>query len=327
MSTNLKVIIPAAGGGTRLKPHTNTTPKVMLHVAGKPIIGHIIDLVTKVSPEEIVVVVGAQGERIEEYLRSTYPLKFRFVVQAEPKGLGHAVAQARDCVQDNPVLVLLGDTIVDMDLTRMVGAENKLAVRVVENPRRFGVVELKDGFVSHVVEKPIQPKSNLAIVGVYYFEKCLPLFSALDELIQRDKRTRGEYQLTDALQIMVQNGVKIRPWTIEHWLDCGTPEALLETNRYLLRNLHHSTERPGVVIVPPVYIEDTAVIEHSVIGPNASIGASAQIRDSVIRNSIVNQGAEVVSAILDNSILGCAAKYEGRALHLNLGDSSEMKSG
>jgi glucose-1-phosphate thymidylyltransferase len=256
-----------------------------------------------------------------------YQLKLRFVVQEEPKGLGHAVAQARDCVQDQPVLVLLGDTIVDMDLTQIVGAESVLAVRVVENPRRFGVVETKDGFVSHVVEKPIQPKSNLAIVGVYYFEQGRPLFAALDELIRRDRRTRGEYQLTDALQLMVQNGMRIRPFTVEHWLDCGTPEALLETNRYLLQKHHHALERPGVVLIPPVYVEDSAIVEHSVIGPNASIGAQAQIRNSVIRDSIVNQGAEVEQAVLEHSILGCTAKYHGRALHLNLGDSSEMKSG
>ena len=326
MKSNLRVIIPAAGGGTRLRPHTHTTPKVLLHVAGKPILGHIIDLITPVNPAEVVVVVGSQGERIEQYLRGAYSLNFRFVVQDEPKGLGHAVMQARTAA-GQPTLILLGDTILDLDLTRLEWDNGLIGVRTVENPRRFGVVELKDGIVTKFVEKPIQPRSNLAIVGVYYFPDSAPLFAALDELVRRDKRTRGEYQLTDALQLMVQQGQQLRTFNVENWLDCGTPDALLATNSYLLRTRHHAQERPGVVLVPPVHIEDSAVIENSIIGPNVSIGARAEIRRAIIRDSIVNQGAHVEDAILEHSILGEAAKLRDQALHLNLGDSSEFLSG
>jgi glucose-1-phosphate thymidylyltransferase len=326
MKPDLRVIIPAAGGGTRLRPHTHTTPKVLLHVAGKPILGHIIDLITPVNPAEVVVVVGSQGERIEQYLRGAYSLNFRFVVQDEPKGLGHAVMQARTAA-GQPTLILLGDTILDLDLTRLEWDNSLIGVRSVENPRRFGVVELKDGIVTKFVEKPIQPRSNLAIVGVYYFPDSAPLFGALDELVRRDKRTRGEYQLTDALQLMVQQGQQLRTFNVENWLDCGTPDALLATNSYLLRTRHHAQERAGVVLVPPVHIEDSAVIENSIIGPNVSIGARAEIRRAIIRDSIVNQDAQVEDAILEHSILGEAAKLRDQALHLNLGDSSEFLSG
>jgi glucose-1-phosphate thymidylyltransferase len=321
------VIIPAAGGGTRLRPHTHTTPKVLLHVAGKPIIGHIMDLLTPIQPAEVIVVTGARGDRIEEYLRSAYSLNLRFVVQDEPKGLGHAVMQARDPANGAPTLVLLGDTILDLDLTQLAWDTNLIGVRTVENPRRFGVVELKDGIVTKFVEKPVQPRSNLAIVGVYYFPDSAPLFTALDELVRRDKRTRGEYQLTDALQLMVQQGQQLHTFNVENWLDCGTPEALLATNSYLLRTRHHAQERAGVVLVPPVHIEDSAVIENSIIGPNVSIGARAEIRRAIIRDSIVNQDAQVEDAILEHSILGEAAKLRDQALHLNLGDSSEFLSG
>jgi glucose-1-phosphate thymidylyltransferase len=286
-----------------------------------------MDLLTPIQPAEVIVVVGVQGDRIEEYLRSAYSLNFRFVIQDEPKGLGHAVMQARDSANGAPTLVLLGDTILDLDLTGMDWDKNLIGVRTVDNPRRFGVVELKDGIVTRFVEKPVQPRSNLAIVGVYYFPDSSPLFAALDELVKRDMRTRGEYQLTDALQLMVRHGSELRTFNVEHWLDCGTPDALLATNSYLLRTRHHAQERAGVVLVPPVHIEDSAVIENSIIGPDVSIGARAEIRCAIIRDSIVNQGAQVEDAILEHSILGEAAKLRDQALHLNLGDSSEFLSG
>jgi glucose-1-phosphate thymidylyltransferase len=329
MSAGLKVIIPAAGGGTRLAPHTHTTPKVLLHVAGKPILGHIIDLVSTVNPEEVIVVVGAQGERIEQYLRATYRLNLSFVTQSEPLGLGHAIAQAKDLAAGHPTLILLGDTILDLDLQQLKPNENAIVLCAVENPRRFGVAELRGGFVSHVVEKPVRPKGNLAIVGVYYFADSTPLFAALDDLIRQDKKTRGEYQLTDALLIMLKKGTRLRPITMnaEHWLDCGTADALLDTNAYLLARRHHVRERAGVVVIPPVNIDDSAVIEHSIVGPNVSIGARAVIRNSVVRDSIINQEVLVENAVLEHSILGEAAVFQGRALHLNLGSSSELKGG
>jgi glucose-1-phosphate thymidylyltransferase len=322
--SGLKVVIPAAGGGTRLKPHTHTLPKVLLHVADKPILGHILDLVKQVEPEEVIVVVGNQGEQIERYLRESYSLNLRFVTQDEPRGLGHAVAQAAPFVTSGPVLVLLGDTILDIDLRAVVAGENQLGVRIVEDPRRFGVVELKDGYASRVIEKPAQPKSNLAIVGVYYFQDSQPLFKALDDLIRQDRKTRGEYQLTDALQMTIERGVKIKPFTVEHWLDCGTTEALLDTNSYLLQTRHSARERGNVVLVPPVYVEDSAIIENSVIGPNVSVCARAEIRSSVIRDAIINQDAQVTNAVMEHSILGDSAKFQGRATHLNLGGASEM---
>jgi len=335
----LKVVIPAAGGGTRLRPFTDTTPKVLLHVAGKPIIGHILDLVATVNPDEVVVVVGKQRDRIEAYLRADYALNFRFVLQAEPLGLGHAVAQASENCTGRPTLVMLGDTILDLDLRQVVGPDNVVGVRVVDDPRRFGVAELENGLVKSVVEKPAQPTSNLALVGLYYFTDSAPLFSALGELIRNDVRTRGEYQLTDALQLMLRAGIFLKPFTVNHWLDCGTTDTLLETNRYLLRKqetegtvLIFRDGRMGQspnkvrnsVMVPPVRIAESAAIENSVVGPDVAIGENATIRNSVVRDAIINAQAVVENAVLEHSILGNGARFLGRAEHVNLGDAATL---
>ncbi|MEO0108171.1 MAG: sugar phosphate nucleotidyltransferase [candidate division WOR-3 bacterium] len=324
--------MPAAGGGTRLKPHTHTTPKVLLQVAGKPILGHIMDLLAPLGPSEVIVVVGQQGDQIERYLRSSYRFRFSFARQDLPQGLGHAVACAREQAEGHPTLVLLGDTIIDLDLRPIVAGGDAIGVREVENPRRFGVVEMKNGLVARVVEKPVRPRSRLAIVGVYYFADSRPLFTALGELIQNGRRTRGEYQLTDALQLMIRHGSRMKTFTVQNWLDCGTPDALLETNRYLLRRqlgAESSAEVKSVgsgwiVTIPPALIDPSAEIVDSIIGPDVSIGPRARIRSCIIRNSIVNQDAEIENAILEHSILGDAARLKGHPRRLNLGGASEF---
>jgi glucose-1-phosphate thymidylyltransferase len=324
-----KAVIPCAGEGRRLKPHTHTTPKVLLNVAGKPIIGHIMDRLVDVKPDEVFIIVGSQGEQIEEYLTKNYKLNFKFIEQKDPKGLGDAVSRVTDqFIQDpSPILILLGDTILDINLQEIISKENYLGTKAVDDPRRFGVVETRDGYVTKITEKPLDPKSNLAIVGIYYFNQSAPLFESLRKIIQEDRKTRGEYQLSDALQEMIEAGVKIKTYPVEYWLDCGTPEALIATNRYLLQTTHYFKPRERVVIIPPVYIEDSVSIEESVIGPFVSIGAEAEIRNSIVRDSIINQRAYVENCLLEGSILSESAIVRERARRLNLGAFSETELG
>ncbi|MEO0075377.1 MAG: sugar phosphate nucleotidyltransferase [candidate division WOR-3 bacterium] len=324
-----KVIIPAAGEGRRLKPHTHTTPKVLLNVAGKPIIGHIMDRLIEINPDEVFVIVGVQGEQIEKYLRNNYNLKFTFVEQKDPKGLGDAVSRVSEYFikTKSPVLILLGDTIVDINLADLIGKENYIGVKKVDDPRRFGVVETANGYIIKIVEKPIEPKSNLAIVGVYYFVNSELLFESLQKIIKEDRKTRGEYQLSDAIQEMIDANEKIKTFPVEYWLDCGTPEALIATNRYLLQTTHYFKPREKVVIIPPVYVDDSVMIEDSVIGPFVSIGAEAEIRNSIISDSIINQRAYVENCLLESSIVSESAVIRARAHHVNLGAFSELELG
>jgi glucose-1-phosphate thymidylyltransferase len=322
-----KAVIPAAGEGRRLKPHTHTTPKILLQVAGKPIIGHIMDRLLLARPDEVIVVVGVQGDQVRHYLTSEYRCPFRFLQQTDPRGLGDAVYRAKDAFAGESILILLGDTIVDLDMSKMVGRDNVIGVQEVSDPRRFGVVELKNGYVSRFVEKPDRPRTNLAIVGVYFFRDSGHLFGALERLIARGRTTKGEFQLTDALQLMVDDGTKIRTRAIKHWLDCGTREAMLATNRYLLEREGYYKPRPGSVVIPPVFIHDRAKIHSSIIGPNTSVGADADIRGSIISDSIVNRQVVIQHTLLEGSILGENSVVRDSPRKLNLGGFSELEMG
>jgi glucose-1-phosphate thymidylyltransferase len=187
------------------------------------------------------------------------------------------------------------------------------------------VVELKDGYVSRFVEKPDRPRSNLAIVGVYFFRDSGKLFGALERLIAGGRTTKGEFQLTDALQLMVNDGTRIKTRTIKHWLDCGTREAMLATNRHLLAREGYYKPRPGSVIVPPVFIHDRAKIQSSIIGPNVSVGADADINGSIISDSIVNRHVVIQHTLLDGSILGENSVVRDNPRKLNLGGFSELE--
>ena len=321
-----KAIIPAAGEGRRLRPHTHVRPKVMLEVAGKPIIGHIVDRVIKAGPEEVCVVVGYKADKVRSYLTANFDCRFSFVEQDDPKGLGDAVYRTRGCCDGSPVLVMLGDTIVDMDVADMVGGGDIIGVREVDDPRRFGVAELDGDFVTRLVEKPEEPRSNLALVGVYHITDSGLLFRSLERLVSENRRTRGEYQLTDALQMMVETGTSLRTYAVENWLDCGTPDALLDTNRYMLGHNGYSRPREGAVLVPPVYVHDSAEIVNSVVGPHVSVGENAKIRCSVISDSIVNRDAAVDHALLRRSILGEGCVVEEGPRSLNVGDLSEFRT-
>jgi len=322
----MRAIIPVAGVGSRLRPHTFTLPKVLLNVAGKPILGHILDKIIGEGIQKATIVVGHMSEKIMEYVSSTYPdFKVSYLEQEERLGLGHAIYISRDTVDDEPVLIILGDTIFDVDLTPVLkDSHSALGVKQVDDPRRFGVAELTNGFISRLVEKPENPKSNLAIVGLYFLRNPKLLISCLNELVEKDIRTKGEYQLTDALQLMIDRGEKMKTFTVEGWYDCGKPETLLSTNRALLEKRSTPRKFERVVVVEPVYIASTARLSNCVIGPYTTVADRVVITESVVRNSIIGEDAQVHKALLDNSIVGNGSVVKGSYKRINVGGSSEI---
>ncbi|RCK72626.1 MAG: Glucose-1-phosphate thymidylyltransferase [Ignavibacteriae bacterium] len=321
----MRAIIPVAGEGSRLRPHTYSLPKVLINVAGKPIIGHILDKIIEDGFDRATIIIGYMGDKIVEYVKSNYKIKCEFVEQEERLGLAHSIFVAKDTIKDEPILIILGDTIFDVDLKPVINENySALGVKYVEDPRRFGVAELKNEFISKLIEKPENPTSNLALVGLYWIKNPNLLVKCVTDLIDKDIKTRGEYQLTDALQMMVDMGEKIKVFNVDGWYDCGKPETLLATNQHLLNKKSNGKSTNGMVVIPPVYISPRAKIMNSVIGPYTTIADDAVIMDSIIRNSIINQGAEIEKSLLDNSIIGNNAIVRGAFRRINIGDSSEI---
>ncbi len=327
--TIMKAIIPVAGMGVRLRPHTHTQPKALMHVAGKPILAHILDELVAIGIDEVVLVVGYLGEMVEAYVRERYGrLRVHIVPQEEPLGNGHAVYVAREHLDGSPVFIIFGDTIVKGDLDGMVRSQESLAgVAEVEDPRRFGIAELgRDGYVRRLVEKPSAPPTNLAVVGAYFIKSSRVLRKALEQLLQEDRRIRGEFWLTDGIQLMIEAGERIRTFPIVHWYDCGTAEALLQANRALLGAAAlPSGNAESSVIIPPTFVSPTAVIEGSVVGPYVSVAEGARVANSVVRDSIINANASVESALLEHSLVGENAVVKGRPGRINVGDSSAIE--
>jgi glucose-1-phosphate thymidylyltransferase len=322
----MRAIIPVAGVGSRLRPHTYATPKVLLNVGGKPIIGHILDKIIRDGFDSATIIVGYLGEMVKEYVTANYDLKVDFVEQEERKGLAHAIYLSQHTLTKEPLLIILGDTIFEVDLRPVIADPfTSIGVKYVDDPRRFGVVELEDGFVKKFVEKPENPTSNLAIVGLYWILNPPALVDCINELFTRDMRTKGEYQLTDALELLREGGEKIKSFNVEGWYDCGKSETLLSTNKHLLEKNSTFVSMHSVVIVPPVFIAPDAKISNSVIGPHATIASRAHVSDSIIRNSIVSEDAQVHKSLLENSLVGNDAVVNGSFKRINVGNSAELE--
>jgi glucose-1-phosphate thymidylyltransferase len=320
-------IIPVAGVGTRLRPHTHTLPKVLLHVAGKPIIAHILDDLAGLGITEAVMVVGYMGDLVRDYVSRKYPaLKVHFVDQPERLGLGHAVSLAAPYVDDRPILIILGDTIFEADLKRVLaGSVNSIGVKAVDDPKRFGIVETdRTGRVTLLIEKPERPASNLAITGIYYFTNATPLMQALEEIQRLDIKTKGEFQLTDAMERMVMHGQVLTTFPVAGWYDCGKTETLLETNRVLLEKLGNTPSLPGSVVHKPITVAPEAVIENCILGPHVSVAAGARLRNAIIRDAIISENATIEDILIEGSVVGENALVRGAFKHLNVGDSSEV---
>jgi len=328
----MKAIVPVAGAGTRLRPLTYTQPKSLIPVAGKPIIALIIDQLKKVGVDEFIFIIGYLGEKIKNYVEKAYPdLKKEFVVQDSRQGLGHAIWMSKDAIMDaEEIIIFLGDTILDLDFQAfMESSTSCLAVKRVEDPRNFGVIELgPEGHVVKVVEKPKIPKSNLAIVGLYKIKEVAALMEALDCLIKDDKRTHGEYQLTDAIMKLIGKGHKFTSVRVDNWFDCGKKEILLETNAQLLDKEGYASDYlpsyDNTIIIHPVSIGKGCKIKNSIIGPHVSIGENVNINYSIVKNSIIGNFALIEEVILTESIVGNDAAIKGLSQSLNIGDNTEI---
>lgn len=318
----MKVIIPVAGEGTRLRPHTYTTPKVLIPVAGKPMLGHVLDQLSGLGFSEVIFVVGHRGDQIKKYVSENYKFKTTFVEQKDTFGLGHAVYVGIIDTSEE-ILILLGDTIAELDWKGLIASDhNCLAVMEVDDPTSFGVVEADGDRITRLVEKPKEPPSNRAVVGVYYIKETSGFYKCLDEIVQRGITSHGEIQLTDAFGLFLKNGGDLRTFPITGWHDCGTVDTILETNRYLLDKYGEAVKREGSVIIGPSLIASTARVEGSIVGPHVSLGADSVVRNSIISDSIIAQGARIESAILKRALVGNRAVLTGRAASHNIGDSS-----
>jgi glucose-1-phosphate thymidylyltransferase len=324
----MHVVIPVAGEGTRLRPHTFSIPKVLLPVAGKPILAYILDEVVKLSPRKVSLVIGHLGERIRSYVEESYRLPLTWVYQEKRQGLGHAVGMALGEREERETLIILGDTIVETDLSGLLkGGTSCIAVKEVDDPRRFGVVEMEGEYAARLVEKPEVPASNLAIVGIYYVRNEGKLAEAIGTLVSGGIRTRGEYQLTDALQLLIEAGERISTHRVEGWYDCGKPETLLATNSHFLAKIAGGQRRENSIIVDPVYLAPDAQVLHSVVGPDVSVSPGVRIERSVVSNSILCDGAQVMNIVLDESIVGPGALIMGASSGLNIGEEAQLKFG
>lgn len=332
----MKAVIPVAGVGTKLRPHTHTQPKSLVPVADNTILGHIIEKLLEAGVDDFVFIIGYLGEKVEQYVRQKYPaITAEFVVQEPREGLGHALWIARHTYeQDDSVLIMLGDAIVDVDLKAVIAAPTSvLGVKKVAKPSLFGVTELgNDEYVVKVVEKPKIPKSNFALVGLYKILNPQKLIASLEHIIVEDQRTQGEYHLTDALMHMIKNGEKMVPWSVDHWFDCGRKETLLQANATLLarpqfRERDYSDMCPGCIIIPPVSIGQDCTITNSIIGPNVAIGDNTTITNCILGNSIIGSFSELRFAVMQDSIIGSDASFKGFSHSLNIGDSTEINFG
>jgi len=323
----VRAIIPVAGFGTRLKPHTHTMPKVLLNVGDKPILGHILQKLVDEKIYKATFITGYLGEKIIDYVHKEFPeIKADFVEQTEMLGLGHAIYSAIPTFDDDELFIILGDTVFDVDVKQVFKLKNSaLGVKTVEDPSRFGVALMENGFIKKLIEKPSQPVSRLALVGLYYIKNSELLKLCLNDLIKKDIKTRGEYQLTDALQLMIDREEKITTFQVDGWYDCGKPETLLSTNRFLLSKNNFKFNSDNVVVIPPVYISEKAVVKNSIIGPYTTISENARVEESVIKNSIINPGATVEKTMLEESIIGSNSIIKGNYKKLNTGDSSEIE--
>jgi glucose-1-phosphate thymidylyltransferase len=322
-----------AGLGTRMRPHTWSKPKPLIHLAGRTVLDYVLDQfksLPRFADAEFVLTMGPnQEDQVRPHMQAVHPeKKVHFFTQTVMKGQSDALWLAREALQ-GPMLMAFSDTLIEADLSALEQEthDGVAWVKAVPDPRRFGVAEADDnGLVTRLVEKPDDMTNNLAVVGFYYFRSGQALMDAIRLQMEKGISLKGEYFLVDALNLMIAADAKLRVQPVDVWLDAGKPDALLETNRHLLSNgADNSTaaaKRAGITVIPPVYIHPEAQLSDCVIGPHVSIGRKAVISRSIIQNAIVEQEAEIDHMVLENSLIGRQAGIKGRAESINIGDNS-----
>jgi glucose-1-phosphate thymidylyltransferase len=328
----VKVVIPLAGKGTRLRPHTHVTPKPLLRVADKPVMAYIFDDLKELGVEEAVFITGHLKEKVERYVREEYPeFNAHFIEQPEQNGTAGAVELARPFI-DEDLLIIFVDTLFDADLAIVKDLPEEVAgviwVKEVEDYQRFGVVVTDEqGFMQRIIEKPKEPISRLANIGLYYIRDWRLLFEGIEHTLASPPGPSGEFFLTDAFQYMIDRGAKLRAVEVEGWYDAGKPETLLETNRHVLSTSRgkRPPEKAGVVVHDPVHVADGVELEEVEIGPNVTVSAGSKIRRSRLRDTIVGSEAEIEGCELRDSLVGDAATVRGVRGRVDLGDNSVVE--
>lgn len=330
----MKAIIPVAGAGTKLRPHTYTQPKALIPLAGKTILSIIIDQLAEAGVKDFILVVGYLGDKIMDYAKAKYPyLNITIIYQNERKGLGHAIYLCKEGVGEDEVLIALGDTICEFNVESLLQSTGSvLCVKKVDDPRDFGVAETDEsGHVTKLVEKPQIPRTNSALVGIYKIVETELLFKCIEQLMPKAIADEGEMGLTPALDCMVNGGASFTTMKVANWFDCGKKETLLESNTTLLKKwggeISNAEGYENTIIIPPVSIAPGCEIHNSVIGPNVTIGEKSIISYSVVKESIVGSFTKLYDVVLHDSLIGSDTVIKGETRTLNIGDNTEIDLG
>ena len=325
-----------AGMGKRMRPHTLTIPKPLIPIAGKPIVQRLVEEISKVSEEtidEIAYIIGDFGEEVESELKAiarSLNAKCSIYYQHEALGTAHAIYCAKASL-DGKVVVAFADTLFKADFKIDTETEASIWVQKVEDPSAFGVVKVnKDNLITDFIEKPQKFVSDLAIIGIYYFRDGLNLKKELKYLIDNKVLVNGEYQLTDALENMKNNGVKFQPGEIKEWMDCGNKDATVHTNQRILE--YHKEDQlisktavlDNAILIPPCYIGENVIIKDSIIGPHVSIGKGSKVEKGIVSNSIIQQYASLKSITITNSMIGNHAYVKDVTVEINVGDYTQI---
>ncbi len=328
----MKIILPVAGKGTRLRPHTHTKAKSLVQVAGKTVLQHIVERLEPLKAHEYIFIIDENGQQISDFMREKFPtLQCSYIVQKERLGPAHAVALAAPRIAPgDDVLVVFNDTIFVADLTRIPAlscdCDGLIYSKEVEDYQRFGVNVLDGEYIVDMVEKPDTPVSKLAQVGLYYLRDASRFMEYLEQSISGGDQVKGEYYLPAVFMRMIRDGLKFRAPEIDAWLDCGKPETLLETNRYLLRGRHHNHgEVSNSVLIEPVHLAPGVRVVNSILGPNVSVAANSLIENSIVRESIINVDSEVKDMLLEQTLLGDSVRLIGTPRRMSIGDHSQIE--
>lgn len=330
----MKAIIPVAGAGTKLRPHTYTQPKALIPLAGKTVLSIIIDQLKDAGINEFVFIVGYLGDKIKDYINAKHTdIISHFVYQNERSGTGYAIDLTKEIVGDDEIFIVLGDTIAEYNLTEVLHSNiSMIGVKKVDDPRNFGVAEInEDGIITRLIEKPAIPKSNMAMVGIYKIIETNLLFECIRGILHSDENRTGEFSITDALDCMIQKGCTIRSFKVSNWFDCGKKETLLESNATLLKKFGGQIADyqcfENTIIIPPVSIGEGCDIKNSVIGPNVTIGDNSVCTYTIVKNSIIGSFTKLYDVVLDDSLIGSDTSIQGETRSLNIGDNTDIDLG
>jgi glucose-1-phosphate thymidylyltransferase len=321
----MKVVIPLAGLGKRMRPHTHSKAKPMVRLAGRPILGHLLEWVVESHADEVdevILIISPHQTDVEAYAKTATSRPVRIVVQDQPRGQADAIARVKPFV-DQPLLIVFSDTLADVtfDHLERVDGDGLIYVKEIADPSRMGIIVVEDGRLVDMIEKPQEPVGNLATIGMYYFADHAGLFSAIDRVLAQPPKLQGEYFLADAIKTMIEAGKILRPHIATVWEDTGTFEATLHAHRFLLESTGgHTKPRDGVTFIPPVYVADDAEVSQSVIGPYVTIESGCRVERSVLTDCILDREVSIRSQVLERTLIGERTSVIGRPVSANLGD-------